>query len=322
MNRLKNEKKMERRWEKDETRKLQQQTVARCCGDCDVGKGQRGEKACRSIGLGSCPMISFILSFRSFFFLSILVCGNNRSDHRPTDPDRRVLFPIKRFVPLSSDSLLRTGLTGWCLSMDCVCVCLFLTLARPNKKRRKTDSDTTIKIHKKRRREEEQAREIPTGSFFSCAVVTMAKENENGVDWSIANPLLPLTLFPVLHSIDPAGAPFLLLIWFHKQEKKKEKLATGPRSQAHFILQHAQQQQPSTTIDWAKCRRRLLLASVVAMAGCGRNTSSSGRLLFSYFLTKWMMVGFTNFIYSLVPRLFSQLASTREKIGKESEKKK
>ena len=58
------------------------------------------------------------------------------------------------------------------------------------------------------------------------------------------------------------------------------------------------------------------------MAGCGRNTSSSGRLLFSYFLTKWMMEGFKNCIYSLVPRLFSQLASTREKIGKENEKKK
>ena len=62
----------------------------------------------------------------------------------------------------------------------------------------------------------------------------MAKENKNGVDWSIANPLLPLTLSPVLHSIDPAGAPFLLLIWFHKQEKKEE-LATGRGSQAFFF---------------------------------------------------------------------------------------
>ena len=34
------------------------------------------------------------------------------------------------------------------------------------------------------------------------------------------------------------------------------------------------------------------------------------------------MEGFKNCIYSLVPRLFSQLASTREKIGKENEKKK
>ena len=92
MNRLKNEKKIERRWEKDETRKLQQQTVARCCGDCDVGKGQLEER--RHVAALALAVVQWLVLSFPFFVPFFLVNSRLRQQSLwpPTDRPRSTCF--------------------------------------------------------------------------------------------------------------------------------------------------------------------------------------------------------------------------------------